>query len=56
MLTVTQLPSLVLSHTRPSLFLTGIMVIWGALTCVMGVIKDYKHLVVLRALIGKASY
>ncbi|EHA26635.1 hypothetical protein ASPNIDRAFT_134002 [Aspergillus niger ATCC 1015] len=50
---VFEVPSnLVLSHTRPSLFLTGIMVIWGALTCVMGVIKDYKHLVVLRALIG----
>lgn len=28
------------------------MVLWGTLTCVMGVIHDYKHLVVLRALIG----
>jgi MFS family permease len=28
------------------------MIIWGALTIVMGVIKDFKHLVVLRTLIG----
>lgn len=28
------------------------MIIWGALTIVMGVIKDFKHLIVLRTLIG----
>ncbi|KAE8368203.1 major facilitator superfamily domain-containing protein [Aspergillus caelatus] len=50
---VLEVPSnLILSRTRPSLFLPGIMVIWGTLTCVMGVVKDFKHLVVLRALIG----
>lgn len=44
--------SLVLSRTRPSVFLPTIMVIWGTLTCLMAVIKDFKHLVVLRILIG----
>lgn len=52
MLTYCHLHSLILSRTRPSLFLPGIMVIWGTLTCVMGVVKDFKHLVVLRTLIG----
>lgn len=28
------------------------MVIWGALTCVMAVIKDFSHLVVLRTILG----
>lgn len=28
------------------------MIAWGALTCVMGVIHDFKHLVVLRVFIG----
>lgn len=28
------------------------MVIWGTLTCLMAVIQDFKHLVVLRVLIG----
>ncbi|XHG05692.1 hypothetical protein AWENTII_008907 [Aspergillus wentii] len=50
---VFEVPSnLVLSRTKPSIFLPSIMVIWGALTCVMGVIKDFKHLVVLRTIIG----
>ena len=44
--------SLVLTRTRPSIFLPTIMIIWGALTCVMGAIQDYKHLVALRVIIG----
>lgn len=44
---------MLLSRIRPSLFLSGIMVLWGALTCVMGVVKSFKHLVALRAIIGK---
>ncbi|RAO71446.1 uncharacterized protein BHQ10_007458 [Talaromyces amestolkiae] len=48
-----EVPSnLVLSRSRPSYFLPAIMIIWGALTIIMGVIKDFKHLVVLRTLIG----
>lgn len=46
------LDSLILSRSRPSLFLPGIMIVWGALTCVMAVIKDFSHLVALRVIIG----
>ncbi|KAJ5459529.1 uncharacterized protein N7458_001081 [Penicillium daleae] len=50
---VFEVPSnLVLGRTRPSIFLPSIMVVWGTLTCLMAVIKDFKHLVVLRVLIG----
>lgn len=28
------------------------MILWGTLTCVMAVIKSYKHLVILRVIIG----
>jgi MFS family permease len=28
------------------------MIVWGALTCLMGAIQDFKHLVVLRVIIG----
>ena len=44
--------SLILSRSRPSIFLPTIMMVWGALTCVMGAIQDFKHLVVLRVIIG----
>lgn len=44
--------SLILVRSRPSLFLPGIMILWGLLTCLMAVIKDFKHLVVLRVIIG----
>ena len=46
--------SLLLSRSRPSLFLSGIMALWGSLTCIMAVVKTYSHLVALRAILGKA--
>ncbi|KAJ5293586.1 hypothetical protein N7508_008407 [Penicillium antarcticum] len=50
---VFEVPSnLVLSRSRPSIFLPAIMVTWGVLTCVMAAIKDFKHLVALRVIIG----
>ncbi|CAG8256862.1 unnamed protein product [Penicillium salamii] len=50
---VFEVPSnLVLTRTRPSIFLPAIMMTWGALTCVMGVIQDYSHLLALRIIIG----
>ncbi|KAJ5111603.1 major facilitator superfamily domain-containing protein [Penicillium argentinense] len=50
---VFEVPSnLVLGRTRPSIFLPSIMILWGTLTCVMATIKSYKHLVVLRVIIG----
>ncbi|KAJ5572410.1 hypothetical protein N7450_009394 [Penicillium hetheringtonii] len=46
------LRSLVLGRTRPSIFLPGIMILWGTMTCLMAVVKSYKYLIVLRVLIG----
>ncbi|GMG41531.1 unnamed protein product [Aspergillus oryzae var. brunneus] len=43
---------LVLGRSRPSVFLPSIMIIWGALTCVMAVVKSFTHLVVLRVILG----
>ncbi|KAJ5925424.1 hypothetical protein N7454_008063 [Penicillium verhagenii] len=53
---VFEVPSnLVLVRTRPSIFLPSIMIVWGVLTCLMSVIKSYKHLVVLRILVGSVE-
>ncbi|KAK2757234.1 hypothetical protein FQN54_004748 [Arachnomyces sp. PD_36] len=50
---VFEVPSnMVLSKTRPSIFLPAIMVLWGTLTCLMAVVKTYKHVLILRVLIG----
>ncbi|XRM42296.1 hypothetical protein ABZX51_005521 [Aspergillus tubingensis] len=50
---VFEVPSnLALGRSRPSIFLSTIMILWGALTCVMAVVKDFSHLVVLRVIIG----
>ncbi|KAF7622115.1 hypothetical protein AFLA_008662 [Aspergillus flavus NRRL3357] len=50
---VFEVPSnLVLGRSRPSVFLPSIMIIWGALTCVMAVVKSFTHLVVLRVILG----
>lgn len=43
---------MILVRTRPSLYLPAIMAIWGALTCVMSVVKTYHHLIVLRIIVG----
>jgi MFS family permease len=48
-----EVPSnLILSRTRPSVFLPVIMILWGAVTCCMALVKDYKHLVALRLIVG----
>lgn len=44
--------NMLLVRLKPSIYLPVIMTIWGALTCVMAVIKDFKHLVALRILVG----
>tara|TARA_R110002003_G_scaffold3_26_gene177 strand:+ start:5366 stop:6616 length:1251 start_codon:yes stop_codon:yes gene_type:complete len=44
--------NMLLVRFKPSIYLPVIMVIWGGLTCVMAVIQDFKHLVVLRILVG----
>ncbi|CAG8195269.1 unnamed protein product [Penicillium olsonii] len=50
---VLEVPSnLVLGRSRPSIFLPSIMILWGALTCVMAVVKSFAHLVILRTILG----
>ncbi|KAL4930119.1 major facilitator superfamily domain-containing protein [Aspergillus undulatus] len=44
--------NMILVRTRPSLYLPAIMVLWGALTCIMSVVKTYHHLIVLRIFVG----
>ncbi|ORY10938.1 major facilitator superfamily domain-containing protein, partial [Clohesyomyces aquaticus] len=44
--------NMILVRTRPSIYLPILMVTWGALTCCMAAITDFKHLVVLRVFIG----
>ncbi|CAI9626497.1 unnamed protein product [Alternaria burnsii] len=44
--------NMLLVRLKPSIYLPAIMIIWGALTCCMAVIDDFKHLVVLRIFVG----
>ncbi|KAL4913596.1 major facilitator superfamily domain-containing protein [Aspergillus aurantiobrunneus] len=44
--------NMILVRTRPSRYLPAIMALWGALTCVMSVVKNYHHLIVLRVFVG----
>ncbi|RYN41403.1 hypothetical protein AA0113_g1536 [Alternaria arborescens] len=44
--------NMLLVRLKPSIYLPVIMIIWGALTCCMAVIDDFKHLVVLRIFVG----
>ncbi|XP_014557938.1 hypothetical protein COCVIDRAFT_25515 [Bipolaris victoriae FI3] len=44
--------NMLLVRLKPSIYLPVIMAIWGALTCVMGAIHDFKHLVLLRIFVG----
>lgn len=44
--------NMLLVRLKPSIYLPVIMTTWGALTCVMAVIQDFKHLVALRILVG----
>lgn len=44
--------NMILVRWKPSLYLPTIMVIWGALTCVMAAIQSFEHLVILRIFVG----
>ncbi|KAL1955180.1 hypothetical protein VTO42DRAFT_8945 [Malbranchea cinnamomea] len=50
---VFEVPSnLILSKTRPSIFLPVIMTLWGMVTCCMAAAHSYSHLVALRFIVG----
>ena len=44
--------SLILSKSKPSVFLPVIMILWGTVTCCMAAIKSYQQLVALRFVVG----
>jgi MFS family permease len=44
--------NMLLVRLKPSIYLPGIMIIWGGLTCCMAAMHDFKHLVALRILVG----
>ncbi|OJD30721.1 vitamin h transporter [Diplodia corticola] len=50
---VFEVPSnLILSRTRPSIFLPTIMFLWGGITCCMAAVHNYHQLVALRFVVG----
>ncbi|KAL2204818.1 MFS general substrate transporter [Sarocladium strictum] len=50
---ICEVPSnMILSRSRPSIFLPGIMIIWGALCAVMSVSKNYATLLAFRFILG----
>ncbi|EXJ83583.1 hypothetical protein A1O1_07206 [Capronia coronata CBS 617.96] len=56
---VFEVPSnLILSKTRPSIYLTIMMAAWGIVTCCMGTVKSYGGLLAVRFIIGvlEAAY
>jgi MFS family permease len=44
--------NMLLVRLKPSIYLPAIMIVWGALTCCMAAMNDFKHLVALRVLVG----
>jgi MFS family permease len=49
---LTDLYSMILARTKPSIFLPVIMFLWGCATIGMAFIQSYEALVGLRALVG----
>lgn len=48
-----EVPSnLILSKTKPSIFLPCIMSLWGIVTCCMALVKTYHQLLALRTIVG----
>ena len=48
-----EVPSnLILSKTKPSIFLPVIMTLWGIATCCMSLVQSYHQLVALRTIVG----
>jgi MFS family permease len=43
---------MILSRSKPSLFLPGIMLVWGVLSCVMALAKSYGVMLVFRFILG----
>ncbi|KAK3390680.1 pantothenate transporter liz1 [Podospora didyma] len=44
--------NMIIARTRPSLFLSGMAILWGTVTCCMAAVTTYPQLLVLRILLG----
>jgi len=44
--------NMILVRSRPSIYLPGLMIVWGILTCLMALVKSYHHLIILRVFVG----
>ena len=50
---ICEVPSnLVLTRSRPSLYLSTIMVLWGGLACCMAALQNYRGILALRFFLG----
>lgn len=50
---VAEIPSnMILSVTRPSIYIPTLMVLWGAVAACLGAVKNTKQLIGLRVLLG----
>lgn len=50
---VFEIPSnIILSKTRPSIYLPSIMISWGVVTCTMAFVKNYHALLAVRFILG----
>ncbi|VUC29948.1 unnamed protein product [Clonostachys rosea] len=48
-----EVPSnLILARVRPSYYVPGLMIVWGAIVCVMAEVKTYEHILVCRFFLG----
>ncbi|KAK9452847.1 major facilitator superfamily domain-containing protein [Dipodascopsis uninucleata] len=47
--------NMILSRSRPSIFLPTIMILWGTITGLMSLVKSYQQLIACRALVGIAE-
>ena len=43
---------MLLSNSKPSIYLPVIMILWGTATCCMSVVKNFQQLVALRVVVG----
>lgn len=51
-----EIPSnLFLSKTRPSYYLSGVMIAWGVITCCMGAVHSAGALLAVRFVLGKQT-
>lgn len=51
-----EVPSnLMMKRYRPSIWIPSIMVAWGVICCLMGLVKSYAGLLVVRAALGIAE-